>query len=58
MIACSRSASAKTSPAFLPPSSKETGANRSAAARMIIDPVRDSPVKATASTPGCSVSHW
>lgn len=56
--ASSRSASAKTRPAFLPPSSKETGASRAAAARMIAVPVRDAPVKATASTPGCSVSHW
>ena len=53
--AASRSASANTRPAFLPPSSKLTAFTPSAAARMIALPVADSPVNVIASTPGWRV---
>src|SRR5208283_5190332 len=52
-----KSQSAKTIVAFLPPSSKETGFTVGAAARMMAEPVRDSPVNVIASTPGCAVRN-
>lgn len=55
--ALSRSASAKTTAAFLPPSSKDTGFTRGATARMIADPVPDSPVKVTPSMSGWVVRN-
>jgi hypothetical protein len=44
-------------PAFLPPSSKDTSRMPSAAAFMIAVPVRVSPVKVMASTPGWRVRN-
>ena len=52
----SRSQSAKTMLADLPPSSKETGVSAGAAAAMIAWPVRLSPVKVMRSIPGWRVS--
>ncbi len=54
--ALSRSASAKTRLEFLPPISSETGTRFSAAARLMIEPVRDSPVKVIRSTRASRVS--
>ena len=53
----SRSASANTRAAFLPPSSNETGFTVGATARMIAEPVPDSPVNVTPSTPGWVVRN-
>ena len=50
--ALSKSQSSNTSAAFLPPSSKDTGRTPSAAWRMIVAPVRDSPVKVMPLTRG------
>ena len=50
--AASKSASANTTAAFLPPSSKDSAFTESAALLMIADPVADSPVKAMAFTSG------
>ncbi len=44
-------------PAFLPPSSKETGRTPFAAAAMMASPVRVSPVKVIASTSGWRVKN-
>ena len=55
--ASSKSQSAKTSAAFLPPSSNDTGFTPAAATRMIAPPVADSPVKVIASISGFAVSH-
>ncbi|MNN76879.1 hypothetical protein D3C81_1932950 [compost metagenome] len=55
--AASKSASANTMPAFLPPSSKDTSRMPSEAAFMIAAPVRVSPVKVMALTPGCWVRN-
>ncbi len=52
LTALSRSASAKTTFGDLPPSSSETRALRSAAARAIALPVDVEPVNAILSTPG------
>ena len=52
----SKSQSANTMAAFLPPSSKDTSFTPSATAFMMAAPVRDSPVKVTASMPGWVVS--
>ncbi len=49
--AASKSQSANTTPAFLPPSSNDTGRVPSAAAFMIAAPVRVSPVNVIAFTP-------
>src|SRR6266545_3718511 len=54
--AASRSASANTRPAFLPPSSNDSALTVSADAFWITRPVADSPVNVIASTPGCLVS--
>ena len=51
----SRSASAKTTTGFLPPSSKCTRLRVSAPWRMMARPVRVSPTKPMALTSGCSV---
>ncbi len=50
--ALSKSQSAKTTAAFLPPSSNETSFTPSATAFMMVLPVRDSPVKVIASISG------
>src|SRR5437667_11905626 len=55
--ASSKSQSANTMAAFLPPSSKETGFTVGATAFMIAAPVRDSPVKVTAFTSACWVRN-
>jgi hypothetical protein len=55
--AASRSASAKTRLAPLPPSSRLTGVRLAAAARAIARPVADSPVNTMRSIAGDSVSH-
>ena len=55
--AASKSQSANTRPAFLPPSSNDTPRVPSAAAFMIAVPVRVSPVKVIASTPLCRVRN-
>ena len=55
--AASKSASANTMPAFLPPSSIETARVFSAAAFMIAVPVRVSPVNVIALTPGWRVRN-
>ena len=54
--AASKSQSANTMAAFLPPSSKDTSFTPSATVFMMAAPVRDSPVKVTASMPGWRVS--
>ena len=53
----SKSQSAKMMAAFLPPSSNDTGFTVGATARMIAEPVRDSPVNVIASTPGWVVRN-
>ena len=55
--ALSKSASANTMPAFLPPSSKLTGRTPLAAAAMMASPVRVSPVKVMPLTRGCLVMN-
>ena len=55
--AASKSASANTSAAFLPPSSKDTGFTPGATARMMAAPVADSPVKVMPSISGCVVMN-
>ena len=56
-IAASKSQSAKTMAGFLPPISSDTGRAPSAAAFMIAAPVRVSPVKVMALTPGWRVRN-
>ena len=55
--ALSKSQSANTMPAFLPPSSNEIGFTPSAAAFMMALPVRVSPVKVIAAMSGCVVMN-
>ncbi|MNT82274.1 hypothetical protein D3C72_2219850 [compost metagenome] len=52
----SKSASANTMPAFLPPSSNDTGRTPTAAACMMASPVRVSPVNVMPSTKGWRLS--
>ena len=52
LTAASKSASANTRAAFLPPSSKDSAFTESAALLMMAAPVADSPVKAMALTSG------
>ena len=55
--AASKSQSANTMPAFLPPSSNDIGFTVGATAFMIAEPVAVSPVKVMPSTPGCMVMN-
>ena len=54
-MALSKSQSANTMEAFLPPISSDTGREPLAAAFMMTSPVRVSPVKVSASTSGWAV---